>query len=182
MDFAERCYLPEELYYWQDHSWARIESNGLVRIGVDDFYQKEVGTVLKILLPSKGDVVSQGKPCGRIFSAGFTKEINSPVSGTVIEANKHLKSKVTLINNNPYGEGWIGLIKPSNLNKEIKNLLHGNEVNNWLKNVLKKQKQKRRRCQSCGFEMIPSGKVIYEDGGKEDKYYFCPHCLIYSIY
>lgn len=133
MAVIEGYEMPDELYYHRDHAWVKIEADGNVRVGMNDFYQKSAGDTTYIDLPFEGDEVSQGETCGKIQSAKWVGKFVSPLSGEIIEANEELEDDCTLINKDPYGKGWIMILEPSNLDEELKNLVHGDDVEPWLK-------------------------------------------------
>lgn len=136
--------FPDELYYHKDHAWAKIEPDGNVRVGINDFYQKTAGDITNIDLPFEGDEVSQGETCARIQSSKWIGKFVSPLSGEIIEANIELELNSNLINESPYNKGWIMVIKPSNLNKELKNLLQGNNIEPWLKKEIDGAEKKKK--------------------------------------
>lgn len=117
--------MPEDLYYHGEDAWAKVESDGTVRVGMDDFYQKQAGDTTYVDLPFEGDSVSQGETCGKIQSSKWVGKLVSPISGEIVEVNSELESDCRLINKDPYGSGWIMRIKPSKLDEELKNLAHG---------------------------------------------------------
>ena len=125
--------LPDELYYHKDHAWVKLEDDNKVRIGMSDFYQKTAGDTTYIDLPFEGDDVEQGETCGKIQSAKWVGKFVSPLSGEILEINEELEDDSTLINNDPYGEGWIMTLEPSNLEEELKGLYHGDTVEEWLR-------------------------------------------------
>ena len=125
--------MPDELYYHQDHAWVRLEGDGTVRVGMNDFYQKGAGDTTYIDLPFEDDEVSQGETCGKIQSAKWVGKFVSPLSGEIVEVNEELEDDCTLINKDPYGEGWIMVLKPSDPDEELKALIHGDDVVPWLK-------------------------------------------------
>jgi len=126
----------EELYYHKEHFWLRVE-NGLVRIGATDFGQKSLREVVFLELPFEGDQVSQDEPCGMIESIKAVVDIISPVSGTVTEVNGTLADTPTLVNEEPYDDGWFVLITPSNLDDELNNLMNFEAAVEWYKEVIK---------------------------------------------
>lgn len=133
--------MPEDLYYHDENSWAKIESDGTVRVGMDDFYQKQAGDTTYIDLPFEGDSVSQGETCGKIQSSKWVGKLISPISGEIVEVNSDLEGDCRLINKDPYGSGWIMRIKPSNLDEELKNLVHGADaLKKFIENHIKKAK------------------------------------------
>jgi len=79
--------MPEDLYYHEENSWARVESDGTVTVGMDDFYQKQAGDTTYIDLPFEGDTVSQGETCGKIQSSKWVGKLVSPISGEITEVN-----------------------------------------------------------------------------------------------
>ena len=142
MAMIEGYNMPDELYYHKDHAWVRLESDGTVRVGMNDFYQKTAGDTTYIDLPFEGDDVSQGETCGKIQSAKWVGKFVSPLSGEIIEANEELEDDCTLINKDPYAEGWIMVLKPSDLDEELKELIHGEDVEPWLlKEIEEAEKQ-----------------------------------------
>jgi glycine cleavage system H protein len=129
--------MPDDL-----HAWARVEDDGMVRIGMNDFYQKLAGETTYADLPFEGDEVEQGETAGKIQSSKWVGKFCSPVSGEIIEINSKLEDDPTLINSDPYGEGWIMKVKPSNLDEELKGLIKGSDVDavkKWLE-VEKREK------------------------------------------
>jgi len=125
--------LPDDLYYHKDHAWVKIESDGTLRIGMNDFYQKSAGDTTYMDLPFEGDDVEQGETCGKIQSAKWVGKFVSPASGEIISVNEELEDDCTLINKSPYDKGWIMKVKPSNFDGESKTLFHGNKVESWIK-------------------------------------------------
>jgi len=132
----------EDLYYLTTedaHIWAKVE-DGKVRSGVDDFGQRQMGEVVYVESPSVGDKVEYNKGYGTIESGKATKDLYSPVSGTITEINSKLDDEPKLVNDDPYGEGWIVLIEPSNLDADLKNLLHGDAAVKWMREEAEKAK------------------------------------------
>ena len=132
MTYIEGYNFPDELYYHIDHAWVKIESNGNVRVGINDFYQKSAGDITNMDIPFEGDEVAQGKTCGRIESGKWIGKFVSPISGEIIKANIELELNPSLINKSPYKKGWIIVIKPSNLDDEVKNLFQVDDVKPFL--------------------------------------------------
>ena len=134
--------FPDELYYSVDHTWLKIE-DGKVRIGLDDLGQKLAGKILYVRLPPKGRPVRQGRTLAMIESGKWVGPVKSPASGKIVEVNEKILNNPKLINSDPYGEGWIALIEPTNLEGELANLIHGPEkVEGWIKRELEKWAEK----------------------------------------
>jgi glycine cleavage system H protein len=105
--------IPEDCRYTKDHEWARLQG-GKVRVGITDFAQQQLGDVVYIELPSKGDRVEGGKPFGVIESVKAVSDLISPVTGVVDEVNTDLLQHPEWVNQDPYGKGWMILILPDN--------------------------------------------------------------------
>jgi glycine cleavage system H protein len=105
--------IPEDCKYTKDHEWARLQG-GKVMVGITDFAQQQLGDVVYIELPSKGDRVEGGKPFGVIESVKAVSDLISPVTGVVDEVNTDLLQHPEWVNQDPYGKGWMILILPDN--------------------------------------------------------------------
>jgi glycine cleavage system H protein len=114
--------IPNDLLYTKDHEWVRIEGDAAV-VGITDFAQGELGDVVFVQLPEKGARISQGQSLGTIEAVKAVADIYSPLSGEVIAVNAALNDKPELMNLDPYGQGWVAKIKPSNLAAEKAGLL-----------------------------------------------------------
>lgn len=130
--------MPDELYYHSEHAWARIEDDGNVSVGMNDFFQEAAGDIVYVDLPFEGDEVAQRETCGKIQSSKWIGKLISPVSGEIIAVNEALDEDSTIINKDPYGEGWIMKITPSNLKEDLANLMQGEKVAEWLRGEIKK--------------------------------------------
>jgi len=135
--------LPKELYYNSDHAWARIEQDGTVKVGMHYYYSESAGETTYVDLPFEGDEVSQGETCGKIQSAKWVGKFVSPISGEILKVNEELEDEPTLINTSPYEDGWIMIVKPSNLEEDLKNLHHGEEVIAWVTKELEEAEKKK---------------------------------------
>lgn len=101
---------PKELKYAESHEWIKVEGN-IATIGISDYAQSELGDIVFVELPEVGDAVSKGESCGTIEAVKTVSDINSPVSGEVVEINEALEDEPTLVNTDCYGEGWIIKVK-----------------------------------------------------------------------
>jgi glycine cleavage system H protein len=104
--------LPSELRYSTDHEWVRVEE-GRVRVGITDYAQDALGDVVFVELPVLGAQVERGASCSEVESTKSVSEIYAPVSGTIAEVNADLTDNPERLNDDPYGEGWICVIAPS---------------------------------------------------------------------
>ena len=103
---------PVELRYSSDHEWVRME-NSLARVGITDFAQDALGDVVYVELPEVGLVVSANSAFAEIESTKSVSDVFAPVSGEVVEVNDVLEDRPELVNEDPYGDGWICAIQLS---------------------------------------------------------------------
>jgi glycine cleavage system H protein len=136
---VEEYEMPDDLYFHPEHSWIRVEGEEGV-VGLSDFAQKLAGTIKRVVTLEEEDEVQQGKPCGTVSSGKWTGKLYSPVSGEIIEVNEDIEDEPKLINDSPYGEGWIFKVKISDTN-ELNSLMKGEKVVEWIKSEIAKHKQ-----------------------------------------
>ena len=105
--------FPEELRYTKEHEWARDEGDGRVRVGITDFAQDALGDVVYVDIPEVGTEVKAGTPFGEVESTKSVSDVYSPVTGKVIERNAELEERPELVNEDPYGDGWMVAIELS---------------------------------------------------------------------
>jgi glycine cleavage system H protein len=105
--------FPEDLRYTKDHEWARSKG-GRVVVGITEFATDQLGDVVYVELPAVGDLVKKGEAFGVVESTKAVSDLYAPVSGKVVEINSPLVDAPEGINEDPYGEGWMIAIEPSN--------------------------------------------------------------------
>jgi len=132
--------FPDNLYYHKEHFWARVEGD-LVTVGTNDFAQKLAGQIVYVELPSVGRTVEQGKPCGSMESGKWVGRIYAPVSGKVESVNQELEDNPELINESPYEKGWIFKVKATLLEEDLKNLLKGEAVAEFIRSEIERVKK-----------------------------------------
>ena len=108
---SDRGAIPDDLLYSEDHEWIR-EADGLVRIGITDFAQDALGDVVFVTTPEVGASVVAGEPMGELESTKSVADVVSPISGAVEAINERLDGEPELVNADPYGDGWIALVRP----------------------------------------------------------------------
>lgn len=104
--------IPEDVRYSSNHEWARME-DGRVRIGITDFAQDALGDVVYVDLPAPGTKVEKDARVGEIESTKSVSELYAPVGGVVVEVNPVLSRQSELVNRDPYGDGWLAVIAPT---------------------------------------------------------------------
>ncbi|MCH7495288.1 MAG: glycine cleavage system protein GcvH [Candidatus Marinimicrobia bacterium] len=117
--------LPADLKYTKEHEWAKIDGN-VVTIGVTEFAQSELGDIAWLEMPAVGDETKKGDPFGTIEAVKTVEDLYAPLSGKIIEVNGELLDSPELVNEDPYGKGWIAKLEYSN-ESEIENLLSAEE-------------------------------------------------------
>jgi len=106
--------IPTNIKYLKSHEWVRTESDGTVTVGITDHAQHALGDLVFVEVPEAGKQCKAGEACAVVESVKAASDIYSPLSGEVIAGNGDLASTPELINEDPYGKGWIYKLKPSN--------------------------------------------------------------------
>jgi glycine cleavage system H protein len=112
---TEEAYVefPEELRYTREHEWALDEGGRRVRVGITDYAQDALGDVVYVDVPETGTQVRAGETFGEVESTKSVSDVYSPVSGVVVERNPLLEERPELVNEDPYGEGWMIVVEMS---------------------------------------------------------------------
>jgi glycine cleavage system H lipoate-binding protein len=144
-------------FYDDTHLWLRIEDEGRVRIGIDDFAQRLTGRIYSIRLPEPGEVVAGERQCWSITHAYGETFLGSGLEGTVFQKNEKLLQMPSLMNLDPYGEGWAFVLEPHQLLESLKPLLYGKRVRQWYAN-------ETHRLRSL-LDVTAGPVVTMQDGG-----------------
>ncbi|MEM2107809.1 MAG: glycine cleavage system protein GcvH [Candidatus Bathyarchaeia archaeon] len=128
--------VPEGLYYSKDFAWIKIEGEK-VRMGITDYAQKQLREIVYADLPEVGAEVKQNEPYGTLESVKAVSDVIAAVSGTVEEVNTEVLSKPEILNEDPYVKGWLIVVKPSNLQAELPNLMDFDKAVEWHKTQMK---------------------------------------------
>jgi len=133
--------LPKDLYYTERNLWVKPEPDGTVRIGFNDLAQQLIKKVVSVRFFPAGRKVRRGGIFGSVESAKWVERVRSPVAGTIVEVNEELRRNPGLVNEDPYGRGWFVRIKPDSpeeLQQILSELPHGDAVEEYLKEQIKK--------------------------------------------
>ena len=114
--------IPGDLKFLKSHEWARVEGDGKVTVGISDHAQELLGDLVYVELPNVGDRVEAGNASAVVESVKAASDVYAPVTGKVVEVNSALADKPETINEDAYGEGWIFVVKPSDLG-ELEDML-----------------------------------------------------------
>ncbi len=124
--------LPTNRSYHQGHTWAQQESPTLVRVGIDDFGARLAGKIGEISLPKRGQWLRQGQKFAILMRDGQKTELVSPVEGEVTSVNEALLENASMLNNDPYGQGWFVSVLAPDLAINFRNLLNGTLARKWM--------------------------------------------------
>ena len=122
---------PEDLHYTQSHEWVRID-NGIGTLGITDHAQKELGEIVYLELPEVGHVYNADEEFGTVESVKAVSELYTPLSGEVVEVNKSAVAEPGIVNDDPYGDGWLIKLKLSS-DEEVKRLMSEEEYAEYVK-------------------------------------------------
>lgn len=103
--------IPADLKYIETHQWVRVADDGTATVGITDFAQEQLGDVVYIGLPEVGETVRGGEEAGVAESVKSASDVFSPVTGEVIAINEALEEEPEIVNDDPYGEGWMFRVK-----------------------------------------------------------------------
>jgi len=113
--------VPEDLVYSKEHEWVKVEGN-IATIGITDYAQNSLHEITFVELPEVGTEVEANSECGLVESMKASSDIFTPISGEIVEVNSDLEDAPELVNEDPYGKGWMFKVKASNLD-ELKDLM-----------------------------------------------------------
>ena len=132
---ADEYKIDEGVYYTKEHEWAKKNDDGTVSVGVDDYAQAQLHEIVYVELPEMGAEVAQAGALGAVESVKAVSDMYSPVGGKVVAINNELLDSPDKINTDPYGEGWIAKIEPSNLDGDLANLMDAAAYTEYLKTL-----------------------------------------------
>ena len=127
--------FPEDLYYHREHMWVKVE-DGKVRLGYNDWAQEAAGKLVNLNTRRVGRSVKAGKTLGTVESGKWVGPLRTPVSGKILELNDEVLKNPSIINEDPYGRGWIAVIEAEDLETELEGLIKGSDketLEAWLK-------------------------------------------------
>ena len=148
--------VPEGVRYHPGHAWVRLESGGLVTVGLDDFAGKLLGRAEALHLPPAGARIEQGGKGWTIKSDSRLVDMLAPVDGEIVAVNAEAASSPRLAFADPYGKGWLLKVRSSNLAANLKNLIPAEMVSGWFENI---------RESIALHQAAPELAVVYQDGG-----------------
>ena len=126
--------VPDGLYYTKEHEWVRVEGDKC-RVGVTDYAQNSLHEIVYVELPKVGAKVAQMQSLGTVESVKAVADVYSPIAGEVLEVNNTLSDAPELVNKTPYGDGWITIIRPADMKKDLGTLMSPQAYKDLLKKI-----------------------------------------------
>ncbi len=156
--------IPKGLYFDKSHTWAFMEKDGIVKIGIDDFLQHTTGPVTRTILKNPGEKIKKGEQILTLVQNGKQLNIYAPISGTIEEINDMLVTEPSKINSSPYAEGWVYMIEPSNWLREVEFLKMVGSYKQWLINEFTRLKD--FLAISSKSDSPTFAHVVFQEGGE----------------
>ncbi|MCD4737397.1 MAG: hypothetical protein K8R53_15240 [Bacteroidales bacterium] len=156
--------IPRGLYYSKNHTWAFLEKSGFAKIGLDDFLLQIVGDIKVNQIKSTGENLNKGELIAEIYQNGKRLEIQSPISGEIVTINNNLSESPEILNQDPYGQGWIYAIKPTNWKSETNSYLMADGAIKWINQEIERFKD--FLTVSIGKQSAEPSLVTYQEGGE----------------
>lgn len=147
--------LPDSLFYHQGHAWVALQESGTVVVGLDDFVGKLLGKPTSIKLPRVGETCRQGATAWSLLRNGKALEMLSPLDGKVVAVNKRVIDDPEIVAKDPYGAGWLMMVKPRERKRNFRNLISGGVAKGWMEES------------AAALRSAFSGELgpVYNDGG-----------------
>jgi glycine cleavage system H lipoate-binding protein len=155
--------LPGGIYFDKTHTWAFLEKNGFVRIGVDDFMHHITGTISQVRMKNEGEIVKRGEEILSLVRNGKQLTLYAPVSGIIRQRNLRLENDAEPVNTSPYGEGWVYLVEPANWLRESQLLTMAEKHRQFIMTEMARLRDFMAEV-VAGKSMEPS-LLVLQDGG-----------------
>ncbi|MGB8359401.1 MAG: hypothetical protein WCD55_12380, partial [Bacteroidales bacterium] len=163
--FSEKSLLvPGGIFFDRSHTWAFMEKDGAVRVGIDDFLQHITGSVTRVRMKPAGERIHKGDHIISLIQKGKQIDIQSPVSGTITARNEKLNLGTDIINNSPYNEGWIYAVKPDNWITESRMMIMAGKYAEWIRDEFTRVKDFLAGLP--GDNNVRYAAVVLQDGGE----------------
>ena len=156
--------VPKGLYFDKTHTWAFMEQDGNVRVGIDDFLQHITGKLTRIKMKEAGEKVRKGETIMTIIQEGKQLNIYAPISGTILEQNEYLLTDTGIINASPFFKGWVYQIEPKNWLREVQFMFMGDKYAEWLKDEFTRLKD--FIAATVRSNNLAYAHVVLQDGGE----------------
>lgn len=148
--------LPDGLHYHRGHTWARVESDGTVVVGLDDFARRLVSPATEVRLPRVGEWLRQGEPAFAVGADGRVASLVAPLEGEVLESNSDLAARPGLASDDPYGRGFLVKLRPAGLATGLRNLFSGSLARRFMEDAR----------ESLDLRLMALSGSVLHDGGE----------------
>jgi glycine cleavage system H protein len=123
--------VPEGLYFNKEHEWAKVEGD-IVICGITDYAQNSLHEITYVEITEVGSTLEVGEECGLVESMKASSDLYTPVAGEIVEVNGDLEDSPELVNQEPYGKGWMWKIKASNLDGDLAQLMDSKAYSDYI--------------------------------------------------
>jgi glycine cleavage system H lipoate-binding protein len=147
--------VPADTYFHPGHTWARADAGGVLTVGLDDFAQKLVGPLRSVQLPPEGSRLIQGESAWSVRADSKAVDMIAPVGGVVVAVNQHAMDQPAIVNDDPYGNGWLLKVRSPHRVPQLATLRAGDAARRWMEEV----------ADSLMATLTPSLGLVYQDGG-----------------
>jgi len=163
--FSEKSLIiPGGMLFGRSHTWAFMEKDGAVRLGIDDFLQHVTGTITRVRMKSPGEKVQKGERILSLVQKGKQLDIQSPLSGTITSVNEKLTVNTSVINSSPYNDGWVYTIEPDNWVQESRLMSMAGKYIDRIRQEFTQIKDFLASLPGVGSERYAS--IVLQDGGE----------------
>lgn len=156
--------IPKGLYFDRTHTWAFMEQDGNVRVGLDDFLPHVTGKLTKIRMREVGELVRKGEVLMTVMHEGKQLNIYAPISGTILEQNELLISDTALVNSSPFYKGWVYQLEPKNWLRETQFMFMGQKYVEWIQDEFVRLKD--FIAATVKTDKLAYAHVVLQDGGE----------------
>ncbi len=157
--------IPQGIFFNRHHTWTHLSESGAAKVGMDDFLQHITGSVKFNQLKNPGEPIKKGDLLAEIDQDGKHLRVYSPISGEILNTNSALSENPEIVNEDPYKEGWIYSIKPSNWVRETKSYLLAKEASDWSIKEMERLKDFLAGGPMRKYAAEPS-MILLQDGGE----------------
>jgi glycine cleavage system H lipoate-binding protein len=163
--FSEKSLIiPGGMLFGRSHTWAFMEKDGAVRVGIDDFLQHVTGTITRVRMKAPGEKVRKGDHIMSLIQKGKQLDIQSPISGTITSVNEKLADNTGVINKSPYNDGWVYTLEPDNWMQESRMMAMAGKYVDWIKQEFTQVKDFLASLPGVSSDRYAS--VVLQDGGE----------------
>ncbi len=155
--------IPMGMYYANNHTWSYMQKSGVAMVGLDDFLLHLTGGIDINFFKNEGESLKQGEPMAEIEKEGKKLMIYAPISGLMVKANDTLLADSSAITEDPYGQGWMCCIEPTNWKAETNQLYFAREAQDWMQKEFVKLKD---FLAGASLPEAKPGMIVLQDGGE----------------